>query len=180
MNTIYEYQCRHATLLIYVVEIQTGLMILLNMLEKILALLLSLFSLVTNETPRVSFRDNGDTQEGNTDDDRWLPYVNEEYENVDTGKQLNSVRSFLINEDLPTGYNRISDGSSPERKSFGNQFGKPYLQVPAWHSPSFLLRHLQFCLFMSFLIQLIGVENGNITIILYHCLQYEFESLVQL
>ena len=108
------------------------------MLEEILVLLLSLFSLVTNETPRVSFRDNGDTQEGNTDDDRWLswlPYVKEEYENVDTGEHLNSVSSFLINEDLPTGYNRIPDGSSPERKSFGNQFGKPYLQVSAWHSP---------------------------------------------
>ena len=88
------------------------------MLDEILALLLSLFSLVTNETPRVSFRENGYTQEGNTDDDRWLPYVNEEYENVDTSEQLSSVSLPFAIEDLPNGYNRIPDGSSPERKSF--------------------------------------------------------------
>ena len=103
------------------------------MLEEILALVLSLFSLVTNETPRVSLRETDNTQDrntdddrglGNTDDNRWLPYINEEYENVDTGEQLSSVSSFLVNEDLPTGYNRIFDGSSPERKSFWKSFRK--------------------------------------------------------
>ena len=88
------------------------------MLDEILALLLSLFSLVTNETPRVSFREHGNTQEGNTDDDRWLSYVNEEYENVDTSEQLSSVCLPFAVKDLPNGYNRIPDGSSPERKSF--------------------------------------------------------------
>ena len=70
------------------------------MLEEILALVLSLFSLVTNETPRVSLRETDNTQDrntdddrglGNTDDDRWLLYINEEYENVSTGEQLSSV-----------------------------------------------------------------------------------------
>ena len=94
------------------------------MLEEILALLLSLFSLVTNETPRVSFREHGSTQERNTDDDRWLPYDNKEYENVDTNEQLNSVSLPFAIEDLPDGYNRIPDGSSPERKGFWKSFRK--------------------------------------------------------
>ena len=53
------------------------------MVEEILAVLLALFSLVLNETPRVSLREASDTQEGSTDDERWLPYINEEYKNVD-------------------------------------------------------------------------------------------------
>ena len=88
------------------------------MLDEILALLLSLFSLVTNETPRLSLRETANTQEGNTDDDRWLPYINEEYENLDTGDELSSLSSLLFDEDLPTGYNRIPDGSFLERKNF--------------------------------------------------------------
>ena len=88
------------------------------MLDEIFALLLSLFSLVTNETPRVSFRETDNTQEENKDDDRWLPYINEEYENVDIGEQLISASSPFAVKDLPNGYNRIPDGSPPERKSF--------------------------------------------------------------
>ena len=52
------------------------------MLEEVIALLLSLFSLVSNETPRVSLRETRNTQEESTEDDRWLPYINEEYDNV--------------------------------------------------------------------------------------------------
>ena len=94
------------------------------MLDEILALLLSLFSLVTNETPRVSFQETDNTQEGNTDADRWLPYINEEYENLDTDEELSSPSSLLVNEDLPAGYNRIPDGPSLEQKSFWKSFRK--------------------------------------------------------
>ena len=52
------------------------------MLEEVIALLLSLFSLVSNKTPRVSLRETRNTQEESTEDDRWLPYINEEYDNV--------------------------------------------------------------------------------------------------
>ena len=77
------------------------------MLEEILALSLSLFSLVTNEIPRAF-----NTQDGNTDDDRWLPYINEEYINVEDTSDESSY------EESHSGYNRIPDSSSPERKSF--------------------------------------------------------------
>ena len=87
------------------------------MLEEVIALLLSLFSLVSNETPRVSFRETNHTQEKNLNDDRWLPYINEEYNNVDTREELTSVSLLLPNEDLYIGYNRIFGGSSAERKS---------------------------------------------------------------
>ena len=94
------------------------------MLEEILALLLSLFSLVSNETPRVSLRETSNTQEESEDDDRWLPYINEEYNNVDTREELTSVSLLLPNEDLYTGYNRIPGGSSTELKSLWKSFRK--------------------------------------------------------
>ena len=87
------------------------------MLEEILALLLSLFSLVLNETPRVSFRETSHTQEESPGNDRWLPYINEEYNNVDTSEELTSASLLLTNDDLHSGYNRVSAGSSTERKS---------------------------------------------------------------
>ena len=92
------------------------------MLEEILALLLSLFSLVTNETPRVSLRQTTNTQEESTDDDRWLPYISEEYNNVDTREDLTSVTLFLADEDLYPGYNPC--GSSAGRKSVLKSFRK--------------------------------------------------------
>ena len=94
------------------------------MFEEILALLLSLFSFVTNETPRVSFQETNHTQEESTEDDRWLPYINEEYNNVDTSEELTSVSLLLANEDLHPGYNRISGGSSTERKSLWKSLRK--------------------------------------------------------
>ena len=98
--------------------------ILINMLEEIISLLLSLFSLVSYETPRVSFRETSNTQEEGTNDDRWLPYINEEYKNVDTREELTSVSLLLPNDDLHPGYNRISGGSSTERKSVWKSFRK--------------------------------------------------------
>ena len=100
-----------------------GKVIFINMLEEILALLLSLFSLVSNETPRVSLRETSNTQEESEDDDRWLPYINEEY-NVDTSEELTSVTLLLTNEDLHPGYNRISGDSLAERKSVWKSFRK--------------------------------------------------------
>ena len=94
------------------------------MLEEILALLLSLFSLVSNETPRVSLRETSHTQEGSLNDDKWLPYINEEYKKVDMSEELTFVTLLLPNEDLYTGYNRISGGSSSERKSLWMSFRK--------------------------------------------------------
>ena len=94
------------------------------MLEEILALLLSLFSLVTNETPRVSFRETSNTQVESPDDDRWLPYINEEYNNVDSRDELTSANLLLPEEDLHPGYNRIPSGSSPEQKSVRKSFRK--------------------------------------------------------
>ena len=101
---------------------QTELIIVVNMLDEIFALLLSLFSLLTNETPRVSFRETDNTQEGNIGDDRWLPYINEECGNVHMGQQLNSETLPFAIEDLPFDYNRIRH--SPERKSFWKSFRK--------------------------------------------------------
>ena len=94
------------------------------MLEEILALLLSLFSLVSNETPRVSLRETSNTQEESPDDDRWLPYINKEYNNIDSGEELTSANLLLPNDDLHPGYNRISGGSSTEQKSPWMSFRK--------------------------------------------------------
>ena len=66
------------------------------MLEEILALLLSLFSLVSNETPRVSLREINHTQEESTYDDRWLPYINQEYNNIATSEELTSAPLLLV------------------------------------------------------------------------------------
>ena len=94
------------------------------MLEEILGLLLSLFSLVSNETPRVSLRETSNTQEESTDDDRWLPYINEEYSNVDTREELTRASLLLPNEDIYSGYNRIPGDSSTEQKGFLKSFRK--------------------------------------------------------
>ena len=94
------------------------------MLEEIFGLLLSLFSLVTNETPRVSFRETRNTQEESADDDTWLPYINEEYNNIDSREELTSANLLLPNEDLHLGYNRIPGGSSTEQKSLLMSFRK--------------------------------------------------------
>ena len=94
------------------------------MLEEILALLLSLFSLVSNETPRVSFRETNHTQEGNKDGDKWLPYINQEYKNVDISEELTSATLLLTNDDLHPGYNRIPCGYLSEQKSILKSFRK--------------------------------------------------------
>ena len=86
------------------------------MLEEITGMFLSLFSLFVNATPRVSLREpidpTIDKEEGGVDDDKWQPYINEEYENLHTNDQLNSV---LVNEIL-TDYTRLA-GTSPGRRN---------------------------------------------------------------
>ena len=77
------------------------------MLEEIIGVLISLFSLVLNEPPRVSFRGTSHTQEEWTDNDNWLPYINEEYENNGTREEsssLNLLSGVLANEDLQKSY----------------------------------------------------------------------------
>ena len=94
------------------------------MLEEVIALLLSLFSLVSSETPRLSLRQISNTQEESTNDDRWLPYINEEYNNIDAREELTSVSLHLANDDLHPGYNRISSGCSTKQKSLCESFRK--------------------------------------------------------
>ena len=113
------------------------------MLEEILALLLSLFSLVSNETPRVSLRETSNTQEESEDDDKWLPYINEEYNNVDTREELTFASLLLPNEDLHPVTTEFLVAPQLNEKVFGSHFGKPYGQVSPWHSLCFLLRHSQ-------------------------------------
>ena len=79
------------------------------MLEEITGMFLSLFSLFVNATPCVSLREH---QPG-VDDDRWQPYINEEYENFHTNEQLSSV---LVNG-RRTDYTRL-DGTSSGRRSY--------------------------------------------------------------
>ena len=94
------------------------------MLEEILALFLPLFSLVSSETPRVSFRETSNTKGESPDNDRWLQYINEEYKTVNFSEELTSASLLLANEDLHPGYNLITDGSLSERKSALKSFQK--------------------------------------------------------
>ncbi|CAB3993389.1 Hypothetical predicted protein [Paramuricea clavata] len=81
------------------------------MLEEVIGMFMSLFSLFWSDTPRVSFREpTPDTEQR---DDRWQPYINKEYENFDTNEQFSSV---LINGVL-TDYTRL-DAASSERRSY--------------------------------------------------------------
>ncbi|CAB4020773.1 Hypothetical predicted protein [Paramuricea clavata] len=80
------------------------------MLEEITGMFLSLFSLFVNATPRVSLREH----QPEVDDDRWQPYINEEYyENFHTSEQLSSV---LVNG-RRTAYTRL-DCTSSGQKSY--------------------------------------------------------------
>ncbi|CAB4043439.1 Hypothetical predicted protein, partial [Paramuricea clavata] len=86
------------------------------MLEEITAMFLSLFSLFWSDTPRVSLRgqiDPTSNTEGGVDDDRWQPYINEEYENFHTNERLSSV---FVDGRL-TDYTRL-DGTSSGRRSY--------------------------------------------------------------
>ena len=79
------------------------------MLKEVIALLLSLFSLVSNE---------------NTENDRWLPYINEEYDNVDISEELTTASLY-------PGYNRIRR-SSPEQKSHIDKYQHGILSVSSY------------------------------------------------
>ena len=87
------------------------------MLEEIIGMFMSLFSLFWSDTPRVSFRE----PTPDTEDDKWQPYINKEYENFHTNgnEQFSSV---LINGVL-TDYTRL-DGASSERRSYWESIPK--------------------------------------------------------
>ncbi|CAB4033493.1 Hypothetical predicted protein, partial [Paramuricea clavata] len=92
-----------------------------SMLAEIIGMILSLFSLVLDETPRrrvsspVPTNNNhvtSDTEESEADDDRRQSYINEEYENSHTNEQL-------------TDYTTLdNDGVSSERRSFWKSISK--------------------------------------------------------
>ena len=73
------------------------------MIEEISGMFLSLFSFLVRETPRVSYREEtnetSDTVEEVGEVDKWLPYINEEYENVSqTNQMLGSLLDYRITE----------------------------------------------------------------------------------
>ena len=94
------------------------------MLEEILGVLLSLFSLVLNETPRVSLRVSNTCREGRSDNDEWGPYVNEEYENDGTNEESNSVILPLINGHFQRIYNQILSSAPLGHGSYSKSFRK--------------------------------------------------------
>ena len=84
------------------------------MLEEVIGVFLSLFSLFLNETPRVAFQENFnetcDAELGNQtveeDHDKWLPYINKQY---DSSEELSSVPSSLSfrNKQSTVNYSRF-------------------------------------------------------------------------
>ena len=89
------------------------------MLEEIIGMILSLFSLVLDEPPSVSFPvlinnpATSNTEESESDDGRWQSYINNEYGNSHTNEQL-------------TDYTTL-DGASSERRSFWQSTSKSLL-----------------------------------------------------
>ena len=98
------------------------------MLEEILGVLLSLFSLLLNETPRVSFRESNTPTDERTDNDKWLPYINKEYENIYTSKESSSVSLLFTSEHLQSIHTQIL------QKSYSKSFRKA-----VWTSISMML-----------------------------------------
>ena len=90
-----------------------------SMLEEIISMILSLFSLVLDEPPSVSFPvlinnpATSNTEESESDDGRWQSYINNEYGNSHTNEQL-------------TDYTTL-DGASSERRSFWQSTSKSLL-----------------------------------------------------
>ena len=83
------------------------------MLEEVIGVFLSLFSLFLNETPRVAFQEDiqetcdaeVENQTVREDHDKWLPYINKEY---DSHEELGSVpSSHSLNELLPVNYSTV-------------------------------------------------------------------------
>ena len=91
----------------------------INMLTELINLFLSLFSLVMNETPRVS-REEEISGDSDNSEDQWLPKVHEEYENVEDMASLS-----LFNEDVIAYTSPGTDELSEQRqKCFWKSFRK--------------------------------------------------------
>jgi hypothetical protein len=87
------------------------------MLDEIIGMFLSFFSLFLKETPRVSFREQiyetSDTEESGTYDiNRWPSYINKEYENLHIDEE--ELSSLLVNQRL-TVYSGHANASSRQR-----------------------------------------------------------------
>ena len=101
------------------------------MLEEVIALFLSLFSLFINETPSVSFQEqiSSDTEEGaSTVLHQWLPYINKEYETLQPNEELNSP---LLGRESTAYIHGLVETFSLNKGVFGNHFKKVYGQVSA-------------------------------------------------
>ena len=89
------------------------------MLTELINLFLSLFSLVLNETPRVS-REEEISSDSDNSEDQWLPYIHEEYENVEDMASLS-----LLNEDVIAYTRSGTDELSEQRqRCFWKSFRK--------------------------------------------------------
>ena len=83
------------------------------MLEEIVEMILSMFSLFLNDAPRVILREQlqktDDSSESRPiEEDKWLPYINKEYENFNTDDELTSPLPKFSKQRL-TDYCRIGD-----------------------------------------------------------------------
>ncbi|XP_028399450.1 uncharacterized protein LOC114522876 [Dendronephthya gigantea] len=92
------------------------------MLEEIVGMILSVFSLFLNETPRLSRREQPyETDESSErrliDEDKWLPYINKEYDDFNNEDELTSPLPELTRERL-TDYRRLISDVSPEIVSY--------------------------------------------------------------
>ena len=81
-----------------------------------MGMILSVFSLFMNETPRVSLRaqqphqTDGSSESRRTEEDKWLPYINKEYENCNSDDVLTPPLPEFTRQRL-TGYHRLGDVS---------------------------------------------------------------------
>ena len=87
------------------------------MLEEIVGLILSKFSLFMNETLRVSFRaqqphqTDGSSESRRTEEDKWLPYINNECGNLSNDSELTASWPEFTKERL-MGYHGLGEVSS--------------------------------------------------------------------
>ena len=86
------------------------------MLEEIGGMISSVFSLFVNEAPRVSLREQlhetGDSSERRAmEEDKWLPYINKEFENFNNDDELTSPLPEFTGQRL-TDCRRFGDVSS--------------------------------------------------------------------
>ena len=105
------------------------------MLEEVIGVFLSLFSLFLNETPRVSFQEDiqetCDAEVGNQtvreDHDKWLPYINKEY---DSSEELDSVPCSVNYSRVGYVLHRRTSYWTSVRKSFSTSLSITFAIFP--------------------------------------------------